>query len=225
VTAFIHLRNPFALSNWTLPVLELMMVAGAILALWYSICRMRRDSDPSNLALWFATVIYLFVVEIPLYFPNVFGVEDQLGVMFAHNAFTVQFLFERLPLYIVALHPAVVTLAFERPQPRGVPGPRYHRRRDLRRIRPPLLLRSVPPTRSPVVVVGLEHRQPAQSADACVGTDDECFHLRHPKPDRVTVLVMLLVGRKANTAEKFSGLGLTWRTVVAGASVPLVSPF
>ena len=31
--AFVHLRNPFALSNWTLPVLELMMVAGAVLAL------------------------------------------------------------------------------------------------------------------------------------------------------------------------------------------------
>lgn len=111
--AFIHLRNPFGLSNWTLPVLELMMVAGAVLALWYSVSRLRRDGDPTNLVLWFATVVYLFVVEIPLYFPNVFGVEDQLGVVFAHNAFTVQFLFERLPLYIVALYPAVITLAFE----------------------------------------------------------------------------------------------------------------
>jgi hypothetical protein len=110
---FIHLRNPFALSNWTLPVLELMMVTGAVLALAYSIRRMRRDGDPTNLVLWFATVIYLFVVEIPLYFPNVFGIEHQLGVVFAHNAFTVQFLFERLPLYIVALYPAVITLAFE----------------------------------------------------------------------------------------------------------------
>jgi len=34
-------------------------------------------------------------------------------VVFAHNAFTVQFLFDRLPLYIVALYPAVVTLAFQ----------------------------------------------------------------------------------------------------------------
>ena len=111
--ALIHLRNPLALSNWTLPVLELMMVAGAVLALWYSIRRLRRDGDPTNLALWFATVIYLFVVEIPLYFPNVFAVQDSLGVVFAHNVFTVQFLFERLPLYIVALYPAVVTLALE----------------------------------------------------------------------------------------------------------------
>lgn len=111
--AILHLRNPFALSNWTLPVLELMMVAGAVLALLYSIRRLRRDGDPVNLALWFATVLYLFVIEIPLYFPNVFGIEESLGVVFVHNAFTVQFLFERLPLYIVALYPAVVTLSYE----------------------------------------------------------------------------------------------------------------
>src|ERR1700754_4275796 len=79
--AIIHLRNPFGLSNWTLPVLELMMVAGAALALWWSVRRLRRDGDPTNLALWLATVIYLFVIEIPLYFPNVFGVEDAVGVV------------------------------------------------------------------------------------------------------------------------------------------------
>src|ERR1700754_4048070 len=86
--AFIHLRNPLALSNWTLPVLELMMVAGAVLALVHSIRRLRRDGDPTNLALWFATVLYLFVIEIPLYFPDIFGVQESLGVVFAHNVFT-----------------------------------------------------------------------------------------------------------------------------------------
>ncbi len=110
---FIHLRNPFALTNWTAPVLELMMVTGAVMALIHGIRRLRRDGDPTNLALWFATVVYLLVIEIPLYFPNVFGVQDQLGVVFAHNVFSVQFLFDRLPLYIVALYPAVVSLAYE----------------------------------------------------------------------------------------------------------------
>ena len=89
------------------------MVTGAVLALIHAIRRLRRDGDPTNLALWFATVVYLFVIEIPLYFPNVFGIQDQLGVVFAHNVFTVEFLFDRLPLYIVALYPAVVSLAFE----------------------------------------------------------------------------------------------------------------
>ncbi len=111
--AFVHLRNPLALTNWTLPVLELMMVTGAILALIHAVRRLRHAGDPINLALWFATVVYLFVIEIPLYFPNVFGIQDQLGVVFAHNVFTVQFLFDRLPLYIVALYPAVVSLAYE----------------------------------------------------------------------------------------------------------------
>lgn len=111
--AIVHLRNPSTLSNWTLPVLELMMVTGAVLALVHAVRRLRREGDPTNLALWFATVVYLFVIEIPLYFPNVFGIQDQLGVVFAHNVFTVQFLFDRLPLYIVALYPAVVSLAFE----------------------------------------------------------------------------------------------------------------
>jgi hypothetical protein len=111
--AVVHLRDPFGLSNPTLPVLELMMVAGAVLALWWAVRRMRRDGDPTNLVLWFATVVYLLVIEIPLYFPNLFGVQDSLGVVFVHNVFTVDFLFDRLPLYIVALYPAVTTLAFE----------------------------------------------------------------------------------------------------------------
>lgn len=220
--AFIHLRNPFGLSNWTLPVLELMMVAGAVLALWYSIRRLRRDGDPINLALWFATVIYLFVVEIPLYFPNVFGVEDQLGVVFAHNAFTVQFLFERLPLYIVALYPAVITLGFE-------------------------IVRSLGVFRDRGIIVGaicvgfvhhcfyevFDHLGP-QLRWWDWNNDNP---MNHPMlasvpmtmvfifatlgPIVVTVLVMLLVGRSAAGSRKFSGLSLTWRTVIAGALVPV----
>jgi hypothetical protein len=219
--AFIHLRNPFGLSNWTLPVLELMMVAGAILALMHSIRRLRRDGDPTNLALWFATVIYLFVVEIPLYFPNIFGVEDQLGVVFAHNAFTVQFLFERLPLYIVALYPAVITLAFEIVRSLGV-------FRDRGII-------------VGAICVGFIHHCFYEVFDQlgpqlrwwAWNTENS---MNHPMlasvpmtsvfifatlgPIVVTVLVMLLVGRKADRGTQFSGMSLTWRTVAAGALVP-----
>jgi hypothetical protein len=220
--ALIHLRNPFGLSNWTLPVLELMMVAGAVLALWYSIRRVRRDGDPTNLALWFAAVIYLFVVEIPLYFPNVFGVEDSLGVVFAHNAFTVQFLFERLPLYIVALYPAMITLAFE-------------------------IVRSIGVFRDRGIVVGavcvgFVHHCFYEVFDQ-LGPQLRWWAwntgnpLNHPMlasvpmtsififatlgPIVLTVLVMLLVGRKTNPASRFSGFSLMWRTVAAGALVPI----
>ena len=109
----VHLRNPFDLANWTLPVLELTVVAGAVLALWWAIRRLRRDGDPANLVIWFSTVIYLLIVEPPLYFPTVFGVDDTIGAVFAHNVFTVEFMYDRLPLYIVALYPAMMMLAYE----------------------------------------------------------------------------------------------------------------
>ncbi|OBH52070.1 hypothetical protein A5687_09740 [Mycobacterium mantenii] len=107
------LRNPLHLVNWTLPVLELLVVAGAALALWWAIRRLRRDRDPANIVIWFATVIYLLIVEPPLYFPTVFGVDDSIGAVFAHNVFTVQFMYDRLPIYIVALYPAMMTVAYE----------------------------------------------------------------------------------------------------------------
>ena len=109
----VHIRNPFDLANWTLPVLELTVVAGAVLALWWAIRRLRRDGDPVNLVIWFSTVIYLLIVEPPLYFPTVFGVDDTIGAVFAHNVFTVEFMYDRLPLYIVALYPAMMMLAYE----------------------------------------------------------------------------------------------------------------
>lgn len=110
---WVTLRNPFGLANWTLPVLELLMVAGAVLALWWAIRRLRRDRDPVNIVIWFATLIYLLIVEPPLYFPTVFRVDGTIGAVFAHNVFTVQFMYDRLPLYIVGLYPAMLTLAYE----------------------------------------------------------------------------------------------------------------
>ncbi|OBG40714.1 hypothetical protein A5672_13675 [Mycobacterium alsense] len=110
---WVTLRDPFELANWTLPVLETLVVAGAVLALWWAIRRLRRDRDPVNMVIWFAAVIYLLIVEPPLYFPTVFGVDDTIGAVFAHNVFTVQFMYDRLPIYIVALYPAMMTLAYE----------------------------------------------------------------------------------------------------------------
>src|SRR5690606_31212373 len=109
----LRLSNPFGLTNWTLPVIELLIVAGAVLALWWAVRRPRRDGDPVNLVLWCATVLYLLIGEPPLYFPAAFGVDELIGAVFAHNIFTVQFLYDRLPLYIVALYPAMAMVAYE----------------------------------------------------------------------------------------------------------------
>ncbi|MFD3701907.1 hypothetical protein ACFWUP_02050 [Nocardia sp. NPDC058658] len=108
----VEFRSPFALENWTLPVLELTIVVGAVLALWYAIVRLHRHGDPTNLVLWFGATAYLFVIEPPLYFPAAFGIEAHVDTMFAHNVFTVDFLWGRLPLYIVAIYPLMATMAF-----------------------------------------------------------------------------------------------------------------
>jgi hypothetical protein len=220
--AFVHLRNPFGLSNWTLPVLELMMVVGAVLALWYSIRRLRREGDPTNLALWFATVIYLFVIEIPLYFPNIFGVEDQVGVVFAHNAFTVEFLFDRLPLYIVALYPAVITLAFEIVRSLGVFRDRgiivgaicvgfvHHCFYEVFDQLGPQLRWWAWNTGNP-----LNHPMLASVPMSSV------YIFATLGPIVVTALVMLLVGRKGGSGISRAGVNLAWRTVAAGALVPI----
>ena len=194
------------------------MVAGAVLALWWAVRRMRREGDPTNLVLWFATVVYLLVIEIPLYFPDIFGVEDSLGVVFAHNAFTVQFLFERLPLYIVALYPAVTMLAFEIVRVLGVFRDRG------------ILVGAI--------CVGFVHHCFYEVFDQlgpqlrwwAWNTDNP---LNHPLlssvpmtsvfifatlgPAVCTLLVLLLVGRRT----QLTGPSLVWRTLVAGALVPL----
>jgi hypothetical protein len=109
----VEFRNPFGLENWTLPVLELTVIAGAVLTLIYAIVRLRRHHDPTNIVLWFGAIAYLLIIEPPLYFPGAFGIEEHVDTMFAHNVFTVDFLWGRLPLYIVAIYPMMATVAFE----------------------------------------------------------------------------------------------------------------
>jgi hypothetical protein len=109
--AFVSFRNPFGLSNWTMPVLELTFVAGAVLAVVH-VLRCRRRGDPVPLVLILASLVYLLVVEPVLYFPNKAGLSDS-WVLFVHNAFTVTFFHDRLPLYIVGLYLVLPLLAFE----------------------------------------------------------------------------------------------------------------
>lgn len=109
----VHLHSPLSLTNWTLPVIEALMTIGAVLALWFAVRRLRRDGDPSSLVLWLVSLIYVLVIEPPQHSPGALGISHQLGVICAHNIFTVDFFYDSLPLYIVALYPATVTLAFD----------------------------------------------------------------------------------------------------------------
>ncbi|MFA1541848.1 hypothetical protein [Actinomadura monticuli] len=116
----VTVRDPFGLENGTMPVLELLIVGGAVFALVHAWRRWRRDGDPVNISLWFASVVYLAVIEPPLYFPGWFGLEEHVGFIFSHNVFTVQFMYDRLPLYIVAFYPALSQLAYELVRALGV---------------------------------------------------------------------------------------------------------
>lgn len=109
----VSFRNPLNLENWTLPVLELVVISGAILSLVYAVNRWRRHNDPTNVVLWFGAIAYLLIVEPPLYFPAQFGIGEYVDTMFAHNVFSVDFLWGRLPLYIIAIYPMMATVAFE----------------------------------------------------------------------------------------------------------------
>lgn len=113
VNPVVSLNNPAGLSSWTQPALEVLIIGGALFALVHAMRRLRRDGDPANLALWFGSLVYLGITEPPLYFPEWFGLDKIYGFIFAHNEFTVQFMYDRLPLYIVAFYPAMTALAYE----------------------------------------------------------------------------------------------------------------
>jgi hypothetical protein len=112
VSPVVSFRFPWELANWTMPLLEVIIIGGAIFALVHAV-RRYRAGDPTNLSLWCASLVYLLVTEPPLYFPEWFGLDELYGFIFAHNQFTVQFMWDRLPLYIVAFYPAFSQLAYE----------------------------------------------------------------------------------------------------------------
>lgn len=213
----VEVRNPAALENWTLPVLEWMIVLGSVLALVYAIVRLRRHGDPTNLVLWFGATAFLFVIEPPIYFPATFHTEEYLGTMFAHNVFTVDFLWGRLPLYIIAIYPLMATLAFEIVRMLGV----------FRRYGVFL----------GAVCVGFVHHAFYEIFDQLgpqlrwwEWTLDNKVNLPFfdsvPLPSVVVfaalwpmslaLCVQFFVGRHVDAGRRFSGLGLVWRTVVIG---------
>lgn len=213
----VEFRNPFGLENWTLPVLELTVIAGAVLALVYAIVRLRRHNDPTNLVLWFGAIAYLLIIEPPLYFPGAFGISDYVDTMFAHNVFTVDFLWGRLPLYIVAIYPMMATVAFEIVRALGV----FRRYGAL----------------VGATCVGFVHHAFYEIFDH-LGPQLRWWEwtLEHPMnqpffdsvplpsvvvfaalwPMSLAFCVQIFVGRHVDAGERFSGGQLVWRTIVVG---------
>jgi hypothetical protein len=104
--SFFYWNNPFALKHWTMNVVELVMCVGAALALVHAMQVYRRTSNATNLCFCIISIGYLFAVEVPLYFPALVG-GDPEQLRFLHNEFTAGLLYDRTPLYIVALYLAL----------------------------------------------------------------------------------------------------------------------
>lgn len=216
----LNLHAPTSLENWTLLVIEVAVVACAVLALRHAWHR-RRAGDPTGIAIYLAALAYLVVVEPPLYFPDRFGLDEQVGLIFVHNEFTVQFLWGRLPLYIVAIYPALAYLAYEVVRLIGV----------TRRSRPWVT----------AVTVGFVYHCFYEVFDQ-VGPQlrwwiwnpdaptNEPFLASVPissmvnfavaGPAALTFLVLVLVSRRPDAADMRRGT-LVWRSLLAGALMPV----
>jgi hypothetical protein len=213
----VEVRSPSALENWTLPVLELTIVVGSVLALVFAILRWRRNGDPTTLVLWFGATAYLFVIEPPLYFPAAFGIEEHVDTMFAHNVFTVDFLWGRLPLYIIAIYPLMATLAFELVRMLGVfrkygvlvgaicVGFVHHAFYEIFDQLGPQLRWWEWSTTNPV-------NQPM--FDSVPLPSVVVFAALWPMS--LALCVQFFVGRHADRGRDFTGLELVWRTIVIG---------
>ncbi|QCB50394.1 hypothetical protein E5720_04780 [Rhodococcus sp. PAMC28707] len=212
-----ELRSPFGLENWTLPVLEVMIVLGSVLALVYAFVRLRRHGDPTNLVVWFGATAFLFIIEPPLYFPAAFGIEEHVDTMFAHNLFTVEFMWGRLPLYIVAIYPLMATLAFEIVRMLGVfrkygvilgavcVGFVHHAFYEIFDHLGPQLRWWEWSTENPI-------NQPM--FDAVPIPSVVVFAALWPMS--LALCAQFFVGRHVDQGRRFTGLELVWRTVVIG---------
>jgi hypothetical protein len=222
VSPVVSVHNPFDLTSWTMPLLELVIVGGAVFALVHAVRRLRAG-DPVNLALWCASLVYLFVTEPPLYFPEWFGLDQQFGFIFAHNVFTVQFMWDRLPLYIVAFYPAISQLAYEVVRVLGIFHERGH------------LVGAV--AVAFVCQVFYEIFDQVGPQLKWWAWNDANAEVNHPALASVpmnsmllfasvsfgalTYLVVRLTGSRGSDGRPRRGWSLAWRILVAGALAPL----
>ncbi|HET6953098.1 MAG TPA: hypothetical protein VFI47_22140 [Acidimicrobiales bacterium] len=108
----VSIHNPAGLDNGTMPAIELLLVVGAIAGLVHARRQRGRSGDASGLVVWWSGIVCLLLIEPVAYFPQWFGVQEHMGLTFVHNQFSVQFLFNRLPLYIVAMYPAFAYVSY-----------------------------------------------------------------------------------------------------------------
>ena len=110
IESWVFVKSPFTLSHWTMNVIEVLLLVGALWGLRHSMARFKAG-ESICLGFWLASVIFMLALEIPVYFPEKLGAPDN-ALFFIHNEFSVQFFFGRAPLYILALYPAIMYASF-----------------------------------------------------------------------------------------------------------------
>ena len=121
LASFSYWNNPLGLKSWTMSAVELVLLGGAALALVHAVQALQAWNDPSFLCIWFAAIVYCVAIEIPIYFPERFGGRPN-SVVFIHNEFSAGFFYGRTPLYILALYPALLCLAYVLVEQAGIFG-------------------------------------------------------------------------------------------------------
>lgn len=110
IASWAFVKSPLTLSHWTMNVVEILLITGALWGLGHAVVRFKKG-HVVYLGFWVASVVFMLALEIPVYFPDKLG-GDATSLFFIHNEFTVQFFFGRAPLYILALYPAVMYSSF-----------------------------------------------------------------------------------------------------------------
>ena len=110
IESWAFVKSPLTLSHWTMNVIEVLLIVGALWGLRHSMARFKAG-ESIYLGFWLASVIFMLALEIPVYFPEKLGAPDN-ALFFIHNEFSVQFFFGRAPLYILALYPAIMYASF-----------------------------------------------------------------------------------------------------------------
>lgn len=223
IKALVHFRDPSQLSNWTLPVVEGVMIGGAGLALVRALQRWHVHDDPTHLAVWTSSVAYLLMIEPPLYFPKLFHLPDEVADVFVHNVFSVQFMFEHLPLYIVALYPAMAELAYDLVERLGgfegnallgaaAVGFVHH------------VFYEIFDQLGPQVKWWAWNPDADSNTPAVAGVPmTSALLFATLPPAALALLVRLLVGRRAERGEPISGRGLAGRSLLVGALMPVAA--
>lgn len=96
---FLNFNTPSQLLDWSHLAIECVMILGAILGFVHAVRTARRSGSPSALYTFAGIFIYGLVMDISSYY--------SVG-NFWHGEFSVMLVWNRLPLYIAMLYPALI---------------------------------------------------------------------------------------------------------------------